>query len=411
MIGQGMDDDYNDYEDETPLWDGDINERTDTTVLTPSLGTFPPITATTTTTTKSQTTSSEPRPRTKYLLPILKMWGGGNNVEFQSFKNVVMFALLLNRTIVLTPFYEHGGHSRDGYTLPETLRHFNETFDVNRLRELIPVATVEEYREDCPQLDLVLYWNTTYWPYTSKLHEDNLQLPIPSLDDTKRTPENAWDILQRRNDQLRCVGFYDPHRYTADIPNEEAVLSNIDKYVVRTTQIKEAGDLIVPDICDGQPYLALHYRNKTGEGCHFFLDVRQERCDMLIPMISSIADMVTKIVTSYMTKYGLECLYVAHPLWSGEIVNHLALKVPRNKIYSSGMILNSEDSRLSLYKNDVYFLSLLEQEICSRASLFLGCGRSNWSSFVWKERMAEGKGQSYFLNQLPEVPREYHKHL
>ncbi|XP_070574423.1 uncharacterized protein [Ptychodera flava] len=391
MIGEDLDDGQFEMPIITTVGSDDFFEPT-----TPGMNVLP-------VTMETETATRRYQLRTKFLLPVLKMWGGGNNVQFQSFKNVIMFALYLNRTVVLTPFYEHGGHARDGYTLPETLRLFEDTFDVDRLRALVPVATVEEYRASCPEMDFVLFWNTTYWEYTSDLYQDNLNIDLPPLEDAERVPPNSWEVLQRRNDELPCVGYYDPHRYTVEVPQEdvEFLQRKIDRYLVRALHIKQAADRVLRDVCNGKPYMALHYRNKTGEGCHFFLDVRREQCALLVPAISEAAVALATTVANYMVQHGLECLYVAHPLWSSEIIKHLSAEIPRENIYDSRSIYESQRYGLALFKSDMYFLSLLEEEICLRADAFIGSMVSNWSKFVVRERESVGRGNNYMLKQTP----------
>nr|XP_006824886.1 PREDICTED: uncharacterized protein LOC100374251 [Saccoglossus kowalevskii] len=257
----------------------------------------------------------------------------------------------------------------------------------------------------------MLFWNTTYWRYTTDLHRENLGIEIPRLEDLAKTGQHSWRQLVKYNQELRCVGFYDPHRFRADVPQYQAYQKIIDEHLVRSTWVKQITDVARADICEGRPYLALHFRNKTGEGCHFFLDVRGSECEALIPTISYVADIVTVIVVDYMQKFRLDCLYVAHPLWSYEIVDHLAAKIPRRNIYTSADISAEKHPELELFKEDMYFLSLLEQEICARSSAFIGCGRSNWSIFVWKERLAAGRVASYLLKQMPGIPKELQAHL
>ncbi|XP_077863405.1 uncharacterized protein LOC144346737 [Saccoglossus kowalevskii] len=98
--------------------------------------------------------------------------------------------------------------------------------------------------------------------------------------------------------------------------------------------------------------------------------------------ISKIADSTAEGVKQFMTERNIRCVYVAFPPYSSEIIKKLKHAninkiVSREDITSKSYPIKMRDE----IRLDNYHVALLEQEICSRSSVFL-TAKSTFSDIV-----------------------------
>ncbi|XP_077870435.1 uncharacterized protein LOC144364032 [Saccoglossus kowalevskii] len=338
--------------------------------------------------------------RRRYLLPVLRYGGGGTNSQFKHFENAAILSLVTNRTIALTPFFLNGGHVR-GFTR-ETLRDFNKTFNVAKLAQLMPVSEIKDFQNDCENRRInVITWDGDEDAY--KLTRRELFRKLLAI----RLPRHAAvHVLdgERNSDELSrilgdepCVALYRPHDFNLTEHEYEKQRQIVHSHLVRTDFVKNVTDVIIQKMCDGKPYLAFHWRNKTTEyPCIFQMrkglkpnESVSFSCEAKKSEVLLMADKVAENIADIMQKKKIECVYVATLTWSQTIVEHLAKRIPRNKIYISDNITAGDD--LSVLRDDLYTMSLVEQEICFRAEIFIASCASHWSQFVMADRDGVGK--------------------
>ncbi|XP_070547062.1 uncharacterized protein [Ptychodera flava] len=350
--------------------------------------------------------------RRRYVLPIKTRMGGGSNSQFEKFKKAVVFSLLTNSTLVMPPFFLHGGHVL-GFT-SDHIRPFNETFDVDFLAELLPVATVEHFKDICTKHNtIVTGWNVTSINYnhTSRfLYGNIIGIELPSDDALINFDFGCSldDILLTLRNK-RCVALSMDSVLGINIPNEkrEQMLTTVSEHLSRSPKIKHAVDHISGTICPEERYLAFHWRNKSTEGpCFFGREHRDDECATAKKVVRELADLAADAVSDLMKREHIKCIYVACPLWSLEIVDVLSERLPRKNIYISEDLYISPNYKPLL--DDYYTLSLVEQEIAYRAAIFVAAGYSNWSDFVSEGRKAIGR-TNYNIRELAKIPDDVDK--
>ncbi|XP_002741218.1 uncharacterized protein LOC100370034 [Saccoglossus kowalevskii] len=336
---------------------------------------------------------------TRLMLPFLvNRIGYGSNVQYKTFLSAAVLAKQYNYSVVLIPFFDTGANDR-GY-IARTMRPWEITFDVDKFREFVSVATMDDFKTQCNGRIHVVYWRDfflykgMYESSRDLLHRLH-GLDLPSYT-TLNTEITSVDWLESSRD-YDCVAFYDPMEYLDS--NEQFDLSDVHSHLVRAPPVLKMADKVVNKMCDGR-FLAMHWRNRTGERCTYDFDARE--CVDLMKKVDESAEIISSAVKNIMNKYKLKCLYIAHPVHSDKIISYFSSSLLISNIYNTATLLHDNDPDVKVFKNSLYLLSLLEQEICFRADIFLGWSQSYWSQFVKLDRIGVGK-DALFYNDLPEI--------
>jgi len=77
----------------------------------------------------------------KYLIPVLPY---GPNNQLRGFRETMILAIKLNRTVVMPPFYKHRSDPSPG-----EISYPWRKIDEDELRRFISVASPEEFRQNC----------------------------------------------------------------------------------------------------------------------------------------------------------------------------------------------------------------------------------------------------------------------
>nr|XP_006818414.1 PREDICTED: uncharacterized protein LOC102808457 [Saccoglossus kowalevskii] len=326
----------------------------------------------------------QPRPRKRYLLPVIHT--GGQNVQFTSFKKATAFAYLQNRTIVLAPFFLHGGDQR-GWNMRHW-RNFSLAFDVDILNQIVPVASLNEFKSVCDGRMKAIHPSNDRTFKANKTLERFLEIERAPKKYTFKTPPYAYDshILEEEP----CLAILLPHYLN---PPEKEVGDLIDNHFVRSPIIQEAVDFVLDNVCQGGRLMALHWRNRTGEACvHFWRreEVKKE-CMKIIPEAAQIAKFISQPLKAFMDRENFACMYVAHPNFAKDVMMYLKETIPEDRLIDSDITTTWNMSAFRQLNADPFQMSLFEQEICYRADLFLRPVVSNWSDFIEEQRLLIGK--------------------
>ncbi|XP_002738797.1 uncharacterized protein LOC100378035 [Saccoglossus kowalevskii] len=351
----------------------------------------------------------------RYIMPI-GLTGGGPNYEYKHVKIAARFAIYLNRTLVLTPFLKHRS---------DDLVDFNQTFDEGKLSQIVPLATVEEFKRECGStIETIVHGTHTndnqFYHFQRAYLTDKiafkrlLDIDMPGEDHIVQSEEETWERLISSS-RTKCIGIQYSYNFARDhglsIPNKESMSKLVNKNLKRTPIITKVTDFVRDRICNGQPYLALHWRNKTGEQCSGDkIKWDREKCSQLLSSLSNGMDKFAKGLADIMNTHGVSCIYVAYLPYS-----------QMSYISSSSDITKIKSQEVTSLVEDDYMFSLLEQEICYRARVFVGSAWSNWANFVGLEFEAEDKPVYYlhgvrgsttepmanisFVQDDPDVPR------
>ncbi|XP_070541287.1 uncharacterized protein [Ptychodera flava] len=154
-------------------------------------------------------------------------------------------------------------------------------------------------------------------------------------------------------------------------------------------------------MCGNRPIVAVHWRSKLDEICTDKSAVISSKS-----ACQKKEEFLLKSASTLPKAYDLQCIYVSQPpsIKRG-IVKYLSPRIP--KVYSSVDVIamaNKLSPKPSVFSDD-YFLSLVEQEICEGAAIFISGKNSAWASFVRHNREKSPNAKpSVYLSDLPDMP-------
>ncbi|XP_077985921.1 uncharacterized protein LOC144440424 [Glandiceps talaboti] len=313
----------------------------------------------------------------RILLPVFRFTVGGPSSRHHSFKSALLYALYHKRAIVTVPFsnFYYKELSDEQFWW-----NFNETFDVQKLAEIITLVSTDDFYQQCLWSGITLLaephvirkegYETNYnMARQHLLQQTHIELPrLPP------TPVNNDEILRRYRsvNNKPCLCMFSSNEFTklvdVEIPETLQVKLKklVHKHLTRAPAIKQVADKLIDYIKYYGPFITIEY------SAH----MKQEN---LISNLSRI-----------MEKHKVECVYVAHPFFlSTAVENALRGVIPHMFTYRNaiavGMLSNSR------FAKEKYLWSLVEQEIAFRADVFIGYDHSSFSSFVIDERSAFDK--------------------
>nr|XP_006816854.1 PREDICTED: uncharacterized protein LOC102804333 [Saccoglossus kowalevskii] len=257
----------------------------------------------------------------RYLFPL--HWDyNGPNVQYGSFAKGVAFALAYGRTVVENWF---GTHWTSG---AKSIRFLNETFDMQTLGEIVDVALVDEFRKDCNSTVERLLMHPYYrmgsvktkpeYLERFKFKRDGLEKRYGiKLPDSSHIPENsqqAEELLLNPPD-TKCLGVLDPGIDTRwEFPALTKQYYKVHSHLRAPKYIMKMADDVAGKLCDGDPFMALHWRNRSGEAC----GRNNKPCGIMdrIHNITRTAEVAAKDIFKLMKDRSISCLYVAVPSFS-----------------------------------------------------------------------------------------------
>ncbi|XP_070548514.1 uncharacterized protein [Ptychodera flava] len=310
---------------------------------------------------------------------------GGPTSRHQNFKIALLYALYHKRAVVATPFanfyYKESGDEQFWWS-------FNETFDVEKLAEIIPLVSTQYFSYQCWGRAMLLAephvtrhdgyerdFNQSRLHMLQKVH---IEVPkLPALSKNFRMVE--WRF--RAADSDPCLCMYKPsemaHLVGAEIPEslQKKLTTLINQHLTRAPYIRKEADEIIEYVRNYGPYIAIEWKD-TG------LDMKD----------------VTAAIAKYMKKHKVEVAYIVHPSFLTEDVERALREViPHMFSYHNAIAIAFLQG--SRFAREKYLWSLLEQEIAFQADIFLASDDSNWSTFVIDERTAFDK-TTYSLQRL-----------
>ncbi|XP_070567145.1 uncharacterized protein [Ptychodera flava] len=335
-------------------------------------------------------------------------YDGGPNFQFRQLKIAIQFAVYLNRTLVLPEFKHH----RTPYHMGRV--SFEETFNVSIFKEFMPVISMQKFREKCgPHISNVIFFSRyfehnvmnllqrSYRKQSHYVHEQlNIELPDIKAITFPTSGAEAWHVIDKTR-HARCVVMIAPVGFEwVKLPNMAMVSYGMAGHLVRTSLLITAAENILTRLCDGKPILGFHWRNKTGEECRIghLQKAADSRCHSLLRNQNGIIRRVASHMKSLSKEQDIGCVFVATaPKEPREHVVREISMVTENepKVLTIDDVINLHNPDVDKFRSDDYFISLLEQELCARSAVFVGIGKSNWSKFLFHEREAFGRKQTY----------------
>ncbi|XP_077977389.1 uncharacterized protein LOC144432950 [Glandiceps talaboti] len=338
----------------------------------------------------------------RYLFPVVQ-FDGGPNFQYRQFKIAIQMAVNTSRTIVLTDFRHHRSSAYG------TKVSFKETFDIQHFENFIPVITINGFKAKCGS------------------HVDSIIIAPKQGEEARRDAEHAYSVQQK---WLKSVGVTIPDSASTSIPHtwleynnrteqlskadcvvliapigleksyfphKQEVADAMDKYLIRTKFLKKAVKEMIPRLCEGKPMMGFHWRNKTGEQCRIG-HLRAEnspRCINLSQVQQQMVKTLLKDIKAIIEQYEIGCMFVSQAPKEDSKDFMDALTSNYSNIITIDDVSSLSHPDIDTYGGDDYFISLIEQEICARSKVFIGNGKSNWSTFIFRERRAFENGPNY----------------
>ncbi|XP_077977509.1 uncharacterized protein LOC144433072 [Glandiceps talaboti] len=294
---------------------------------------------------------------------------------------------------------------------------FNDTFNADVLNDFMPVATQKEIRQQCGKYinDVITVPYYRGRPLNFLLHSYDLQrewyrniydILIPDYEIAVQQVNASYAV--KKTHSAKCAALISPEAFEhLRYPEMDKISDAIDGHMIRIPAIRNAISDVMPKLCGGKPIVSFHWRNKTGEMCRYH-DTGRSRCDTLLQMQDRIVKKMAPRIQDVIKENGIGCFFVAYT--PDEPSNILAmLSESFANIITMADVIALHNPYIDSVIRDGYFMSLLEQELCARTKIFIGNGKSNWSSFIFKERRAFDKGPSLDITEdFPEVINEIH---
>ncbi|XP_070567144.1 uncharacterized protein [Ptychodera flava] len=343
----------------------------------------------------------------RFLFPVVH-FDGGPNFQYRQLKTAIQFAVYLNRTLVLPEFRHH----RTSYHMGRVF--FEETFNVSVFQEFMPAISIQTFREKCGShiIDIIQFRRSfekdgpdplpeSYDKQTGYIHQRlNIEFPDAKTITFPKNDAEAWSKIEKAKD-AKCVVMISPVGFEkVKLPNMDTISRGISGHLVRTSIVGGAVDSILPRLCDGKPVLSFHWRNKTGEGCRIghLKTEADSRCDSLLQTQCGIIRNISSHMNILSKQLKIGCVFIATaPEEPREHVIREVSAVTKNvaKVLTIDDVIELHNPKVDEFRDDDYFISLFEQELCAKSAAFFGFTKSNWSKFLVQEREAFNRKHTY----------------
>ncbi|XP_070556693.1 uncharacterized protein [Ptychodera flava] len=312
----------------------------------------------------------------RYLMPALMFPASGPQHNYKRFREVLPFVALQNRTLVAYPIRNHRTHNN-----AREARNLSKTFDIELLKQFVPVVTPYEFFRQCNGSAVVvdrhkqakrgnllkeIYRDTGLLFQDIKLDKKNSAKKLTFA----RQPSSLWEYP--------CI-IYRPRSVQYDnLAQWKKTAKEGYRYLKKAPYLRSMGEEGARHIC--KEYLALHWRNRSGEWCMWG---KPHLCNFTRLNLVSESPQLVKAFLNFMKLKNISCVYLAFPPFAKRMHDILRPHIPQ--LYTKEDLIKTVPS-IAAYKNDNFVISLVEQEIVKRAVIFIGCSHSAWTKFAMLER-------------------------
>ncbi|XP_070543879.1 uncharacterized protein [Ptychodera flava] len=345
---------------------------------------------------------------TRYLLPLFQ-YGDGPSGLYIHVRFAVIASLFQHRTLIIPYLHKHFTQK----TGPME-RTANETFDIDKLSEVINVGTLDDFKRECGSHFTLE--NITHGPFPKgssiefKLEEYETirgqcdRIMGVTMPDVSEAPDLLENVAERFKSMLpvRCLGYVTPRN---QIFHNEEIDEKVAKFFFRAPYIRRMADEVMGKLCEGS-FAVMHWRNKSGEHCRAggepwtYRRACTETVKEGLALLSEQVDTIIDLVWDTLREHDISCLYVCTAPYEQKMVDHLKKS---ERVYTLEDSIEMSDE-LSKYKNDNYVLSLVEQEIAEQTQLLISCFGSQWSRFVGYVR-TRNKLKTIPLREITGIPK------
>eukprot|EP01126_Amoeba_proteus_P040873 TRINITY_DN4383_c0_g4_i4.p1 TRINITY_DN4383_c0_g4~~TRINITY_DN4383_c0_g4_i4.p1 ORF type:complete len:393 (+),score=66.95 TRINITY_DN4383_c0_g4_i4:313-1491(+) len=308
--------------------------------------------------------------------------GFGPNNQYLGLKDVMYIAKKLNRTL-----------GRPSFFLQESFRPFDKTFQSRFLDPYLPTISFDEYRDICGGVIDTLVWSRfegdpidwyptiNIWMNATKMkYKGELKSSIPLWLGTEKEIVKKFEPVKDK----RCIALVCPFKNVQESTERQSLAT----LLVHSKEIKDlASRALVEMKVNTSDMLAIHWR--WGEdSCGRWLSPRPHTdydfCwGTSVFHFARVKD-VTESLKKFVRSRGITHIFlsVSKSYRDEDVLRKLVNSV---KLENITIFVGSD---LDTFKpiTDNYYLSLIEQELCSVSGFFIASGDSTWSEFVLEYR-------------------------
>eukprot|EP01124_Arcella_intermedia_P031542 TRINITY_DN713_c0_g1_i2.p1 TRINITY_DN713_c0_g1~~TRINITY_DN713_c0_g1_i2.p1 ORF type:complete len:579 (+),score=118.50 TRINITY_DN713_c0_g1_i2:18-1754(+) len=334
--------------------------------------------------------TSPPSGKKRYLGLIT---GFGPNNQYLGTKETMFLAKQLNRTFVCSHYFLHD----NVYLTVDSIRPFESTFKIKPLKSYIPAISMGEFVKKCGKIDTIVWMRdqTDEWKRRVGLLLDYLHVDV--VREIKAPPAGNYHPVMRSMEDIQnyfsdisedeCVLLAFPFRNLGYEINNE-VYDLLPKYLIHSDWVQEKAWEAIREMGirrldrDNADFISLHWR--YGElTCKVEPPIVHEGYDFCWGtsiFYWSTMDDIYEAMKPLFEKFSNPVVFIATDIKETEEMYRKFLsflsRIPKIRVFRA--------SQLSCLESitDNYYLSLVEQEICSISKVFIRSTGSTWSDFV-----------------------------
>ncbi|XP_070554951.1 uncharacterized protein [Ptychodera flava] len=346
--------------------------------------------------TRTRATGTARTPASRYLMPAYIFPKSGPQHIYVRFTKILPLVAFQNRTLVAFPIRNH--ITQDNAS---KARDLSDTFDIELLKQFVPVVTPYEFFRQCSgSAVVVVRGKNTSGNLLREIYRDTgLLFQAIELDKENSKKKLTFERRPFFLWEYPCIIYRPPRTLYYNVTQWEETAKEANRYVKKAPYIRSMGEQGGRHICKGERYLAFHWRNRSGERCTMW--GRKQFCNFTRLNLIQESPQLVKAFKDYMELQKISCVYMAFPPFAKRMYDILRPHIPQ--LYTKEDLIKTVPS-IDAYKNDNFVVSLVEQEIIKRADIFIGCRKSAWTHFAKSERDSMNRSTIY-LNSVEGMPK------
>ncbi|XP_070532237.1 uncharacterized protein [Ptychodera flava] len=334
-------------------------------------------------------------PAGRYIMPSFSFRFSGPQNNYKRLKSLLPLVFLQNRSLVLYPIRNHKTQNN-----ASEARNLSETFDIELLKQFVPVVTPHKFFRQCGGKAVVLDFDKGS-DILEEIHRDTgLHFQSIELDEGNSTKNLTLSQGLSSVSEYPCVIYRSLAILHYDNDEWKQTAKEASRYLKKAPYVRSMGEEGLRHICKGEQFLAFHWRNRTGEKCMAWGQTDGCTFNRLNLVLES--PQLVKVLDNYLKLTRIPCVYLAFPPHAKKMYDILRPHI--SHLYTKDDLIKTTPS-IAAYKDDNYVISLVEQEIVKRALVFIGCQNSAWTQFVKSERTDLNRTTMY-LRVFNDIPRE-----
>eukprot|EP01126_Amoeba_proteus_P039298 TRINITY_DN4137_c0_g1_i14.p1 TRINITY_DN4137_c0_g1~~TRINITY_DN4137_c0_g1_i14.p1 ORF type:complete len:402 (-),score=75.43 TRINITY_DN4137_c0_g1_i14:213-1418(-) len=319
--------------------------------------------------------SSEPQ-EGKYLAIIP---GFGPNNQYLGLKDAMYISKILGRTLALPAFFLHS------FSDEKDLRPFDRTFNASFIEEYLPAVELTKFRSVCNGLVDALVWTREddSWYHAVQIWMRYVDMKF-NLELTTRkdllfyTVEEILDYFKPTSD-LKCIALAFPFRTVAETEERQSLA----RFLVHSKEVADIAKNVVKEMdADARNLLSIHWRwGEDSCGWYYSPEPHNDYDFCWGTSVFHYAKLedILSVLINLAKRKNMNRVYLSV---SKSYLDVPTLETIQRAMKKVGILLFRSVDLPSLRDLEEYYLSLVEQEVCSSSKVFVASTDSTWSDFV-----------------------------